>query len=90
MDIDVKHIAKLAKLRFSDDEATSLEQQMNKIAVMMANLPEIHGEFEANPNMAANFRIDKAYSECSRDDLLACAPVKQSGCYVVPKTVKGE
>ena len=90
MDIDVRRIAKLSKLRFSDDEIIALEQQMIKIVAMAENLPQTHGELEANEFTTTIFRKDKVYSECNREELLACAPVKQSGCYVVPKTVKGE
>ena len=90
MDVDIKHIAKLAKLRFSDDEVAVIEQQMSKIVAMVDDLPKLEGELEMNTLATEIFRKDKAYSEHNRDELLACAPVKQSGCYVVPKTMKGE
>ena len=90
MQIDVKHIAKLAKLHFSDEEAAMLEDQMSRIVAMVENLPELSGELEPDSSAVTTFRPDKPASGLSRDALLANAPVKQAGCFVVPKTVKGE
>ena len=90
MQIDVKHTAKLAKLRFSDEEAAALEVQMSKIVAMVENLPELDGELEPDSSQATVFRADEPAAYLSRDALLANAPVKQAGCFVVPKAVKGE
>ena len=90
MEIDVKHIAKLAKLRFSDDETAMLEKQMDRIVAMVENLPELEGQLVPDSSGSAAFRADKPAQAFTRDELLANAPVKQAGCFVVPKTVKGE
>ena len=90
MEIDVMHIAKLAKLRFSDDESAMLEEQMGGIIAMIGNLPEIEGEPAYTISGITQLRADKPAQELSRDELLANAPAKQAGCFVVPKTLKGE
>ena len=90
MQIDVKHIAKLAKLRFGDEEAAMLEGQMSSIVAMVENLPELDGELAYDFSKITTFRADEPAAHLSRDQLLANAPVKQAGCFVVPKTVKGE
>ena len=90
MQIDVKHTAMLAKLRFSDEELAMLEDQMSRIVAMVENLPELDGELTPDSSKATAFRADRPAAYLSRDELLANTPVKQAGCFVVPKTVKGE
>ncbi|MBQ8725157.1 MAG: aspartyl/glutamyl-tRNA amidotransferase subunit C, partial [Oscillospiraceae bacterium] len=40
MKIDVKHIAGLARLRFSEEELAQLEKEMISLAEMVRNLPD--------------------------------------------------
>ena len=41
MKFDVQHIAKLAMLKFTDEEAAEFEKEFESIVGMVENLPEI-------------------------------------------------
>lgn len=88
MKIDVRHIAKLAKLQLDDDKIPVFEKQMEDILGMVENLPKITGEsFAVDPDNVMTLRQDEVLPSLSRDDVLKNAPQKQAGCIVVPKTV---
>lgn len=88
MQIDVRHIAKLAKLRLDEDKVPTFERQMQDILGMVENLPAITDEsILADPENAMELRPDVVGDSLSRDELLKNAPQKQAGCIVVPKTV---
>ena len=44
MEIDIKHIAKLARLRIEDDEMEEVQKKMLSVLEMVENLPEITGK----------------------------------------------
>lgn len=88
MEIDVKHIAKLAMLRFSDDEVSAFEKEFEGIVKMVENLPNIESAstlLEADNLMT--LREDKVVPSYPRDELMQNVPVKSNGSIVVPKTV---
>lgn len=90
MKIDIKHVAKLARLRIEDEKLAKFEKDMETIVDMVDNMPDIEGTLnlldEENP-MA--LREDKAVTDkFRREELLANAPEVQAGCLVVPKTVE--
>lgn len=88
MKIDVRHIAKLAKLRLDEDKVPMFERQMEDILGMVEGLPEIPaGEKQADPDNKMELRPDIVGSSLTRDEVLQGAPQKQAGCIVVPKTV---
>ena len=41
MNIDIKHIAKLARLRIDDEELKKFENDMQGIVDMVENLPDV-------------------------------------------------
>ncbi|MCM1166830.1 MAG: Asp-tRNA(Asn)/Glu-tRNA(Gln) amidotransferase subunit GatC [Lachnospiraceae bacterium] len=95
MAIDVKHLAKLARLRIEDDKLEKFERDMESIVAMVEQLPEVSGDasgldpehpmkLREDVEGAGNSRSDKL----SRNELLANAPKMQAGCVVVPKTVE--
>lgn len=89
MKIDIKHVAKLARLRLEDDQVEKFEQQMLSILEMVANLPEITGSDDGlDPSNPMILRKDVVTPSMDREDLLRIAPASQSGCILVPKIVE--
>ena len=89
MNIDIKHIAKLARLRISDEEMETFENQMQSIVDMVEKLPDIKDELVLDKDNPMILREDKAVRDkFTRDELMANAPQVQAGCLVVPKTVE--
>ncbi len=89
MNIDIKHIAKLARLRISDEEMGTFENQMQSIVDMVEKLPDIKDELVLDKDNPMILREDKAVRDkFTRDELMANAPQVQAGCLVVPKTVE--
>lgn len=66
MEIDIKHIAKLARLRIEDDEMEEVQKKMLSVLEMVENLPEITGKSSGldreNPMGTAQGR-GKAFDE---------------------------
>lgn len=90
MKIDIRHIAKLSRLRIEDDKLEKFEKDMETIVGMVDNMPDVDGTLdlidEENP---MTLREDKAVTDkFRREELLANAPDVQAGCLVVPKTVE--
>ena len=86
--IDLKHIAKLARLRIDDSELKRYESEMTDIINMVNSLPEINEELCLDPDQAMILREDKLSDDkISRDEMLSNAPKVVAGCVVVPKIV---
>lgn len=89
MNIDIKHIAKLARLHIEDDQLEKFESEMQNIVNMVENLPDIKDELTLDENNPMILRKDKAVTDkCTRQELMANAPQVKAGCLVVPKTVE--
>lgn len=89
MNIDIKHIAKLARLKISDDELSKFEREMQNIVNMVENLPDIDDELVLDEKNPMILRKDKAVTDkYTRQELMANAPQVKAGCLVVPKTVE--
>ena len=89
MNIDIKHIAKLARLKISDDELSKFEGEMQNIVNMVENLPDIDDELVLDEKNPMILREDKAVTDkYTRQELMANAPQVKAGCLVVPKTVE--
>lgn len=88
MNIDVRHIAKLACLKVEEDELVKIQQDMQSLITMVERLPEINDESVIEIKNAMVLRGDEA-SVCSisKEELLSNAPETESGCFAVPKTV---
>ncbi len=88
MEIDIRHIAKLSRLKISDDELSGYEKEMGDIIAMVEAMPEISDELTVDPDNAMNLRQDEITPQkFSRDEILKNAPKTVAGCVVVPKTV---
>lgn len=90
MSIDVKHLAKLARLRIEDDKLAKFEKDMESIVTMVEQLPDVSGDaWNLDPNHPMKLREDtEGTDKLPRAELLANAPQMQAGCVVVPKTVE--
>ncbi|MGN0601331.1 MAG: Asp-tRNA(Asn)/Glu-tRNA(Gln) amidotransferase subunit GatC [Oscillospiraceae bacterium] len=89
MNIDIKHIAKLSRLRIEDDKLEEFETQMQNIVNMVENLPDIEDELVLDEKNPMILREDKAVTDkYTRQELMANAPQVKAGCLVVPKTVE--
>lgn len=88
MDIDIRHIAKLSRLRIDDSELEGYEKEMADIIAMVEAMPDIHDELTVDPSEAMALRKDElGDKKFSRDEILKNAPKTVAGCVVVPKTV---
>ncbi|MGN0595481.1 MAG: Asp-tRNA(Asn)/Glu-tRNA(Gln) amidotransferase subunit GatC [Hominimerdicola sp.] len=89
MNIDIKHIAKLSRLRIDDDQLDHFESQMQNIVNMVEQLPDIDDEMVLDANNPMKLREDVAVqNKFSRQELMQNAPQVKAGCLVVPKTVE--
>lgn len=89
MSIDIKHIAKLSRLRIEEDKLEKFEKDMESIVAMVDKLPDIKDELNLDSSNPMTLRKDKAVlNKFTRDELIANAPEVQAGCLVVPKTVE--
>ena len=89
MNIDIKHIAKLARLRIEDDQLDKFESEMQNIVGMVEKLPDIQDEMTLDPDNPMILRKDVAVQDkVTRQELMQNAPQVKAGCLVVPKTVE--
>ena len=89
MNIDIKHIAKLARLRIEDDQLDKFESEMDNIVGMVEKLPDIQDEMTLDPDNPMILRKDVAVQDkFTRQELMQNAPQVKAGCLVVPKTVE--
>lgn len=88
MNIDIKHIAKLSRLRIEDDKIEKFEKDMQSIVNMVEQLPDIDDTLTLDINNAMKLREDvEVTDKYTRDQLMKNAPQVQAGCLVVPKIV---
>lgn len=89
MNIDIKHIAKLARLRIEYDQLDKFESEMQNIVGMVEKLPDIQDEMTLDPDNPMILRKDVAVQDkFTRQELMQNAPQVKAGCLVVPKTVE--
>ena len=87
MNIDIKHIAKLARLRIEDDQLDKFESEMENIVGMVEKLPDIQDEMTLDHDNPMILRKDVAVQDkFTRQELMQNAPQVKAGCLVVPKT----
>ncbi|MDD6237322.1 MAG: Asp-tRNA(Asn)/Glu-tRNA(Gln) amidotransferase subunit GatC [Clostridiales bacterium] len=89
MEIDIKKLAKLARLKIDENQIAGFEKDMTGIIGMVENLPEISGDGTLiDPANPMKMREDVAESNYKRDELMKNAPQTQAGCVVVPRVVE--
>jgi aspartyl-tRNA(Asn)/glutamyl-tRNA(Gln) amidotransferase subunit C len=90
----VRHVARLAALELTEDEAHALCDELGAILDYMATLEalDVSGvEPTFHPlRMAAALRADRLQPSLSREQALAAAPESAEGAFAVPKVLEGE
>ena len=82
MNIDIKHIAKLARLRIEDDQLDKFESEMQNIVGMVEKLPDIQDEMTLDPDNPMILRKDVAVQDkFTRQELMQNAPQVKAVSY---------
>ncbi len=88
---DVEYIARLARLRFNDEELESYTAELNEILNYMEKLNELNTETVeplSHPIENVNvFRDDKLIVSIDRADALKNAPSRDEEFFKVPKVI---
>ena len=94
IEIDIAHVARLARLALSEDELESYRAQLGLILEHAARVQSLEGEPHveaAHPLGLANaFRDDELRPSLDRDEVLAQAPEVIDGHFVVPPALEIE
>jgi aspartyl-tRNA(Asn)/glutamyl-tRNA(Gln) amidotransferase subunit C len=94
VEIDIAHVARLARLDLSVEELEAYKSQLGLILDHAARVQTL--EAGANPESAhplglSNiFRDDVVLPSLDRDEVLAVAPDTSEGYFVVPPAMEGE
>ena len=86
---DVKHVAKLAELDFSDSEVEKITPQLDKILGHVANISKVDTAAVSPTSHTLEiknvFREDTVRESLSKEDALLNAPEEMDGGFKVPK-----
>jgi len=92
MEIDVRKVAMLSRIRLTDDEAAELGPQLSSILGYVEQLSAVDTDGikpTAHPHDAAMpLRANVVTNGNRREELQAPAPKTESGLYVVPKVIE--
>jgi aspartyl-tRNA(Asn)/glutamyl-tRNA(Gln) amidotransferase subunit C len=88
---DVEKIAKLAKLKFSEDEKEKLTEELAQIIAYIEKLNELDLENVAPTSQVLDLknvmRDDEVRSGLSQEEALMNAPARHGGFFSVPKVI---
>lgn len=89
---EVKHVAHLARLEFSEEELEQFTDQLAQILTYVAKLNELDTS-QVEPTYHALrltnvFREDEVKASIPTEEALANAPEREDGFFVVPKVIK--
>jgi aspartyl-tRNA(Asn)/glutamyl-tRNA(Gln) amidotransferase subunit C len=88
---EVRHVARLARLEFSEGEEERLTGQMNDLLVYMEKLGELDTAGLTPMSHAIElrnvFRTDSVRTSLDRGQSLANAPATDGASFVVPKII---
>lgn len=89
MEINIKHIAKLAKLSIPQEKEEKFTKEMESIIKMVENLPELSDSGALiDLDNTMELREDVVIPSSPRSEMLMNAPQTAAGCIVVPKVVE--
>ena len=92
VEIDIAHVARLARLGLTDSELESYRDQLSVILEHAARVQELEGEPEVNvthPLGVVNaFRPDEVRTSLDREEVLEQAPQAKDGFFVVPPALE--
>ena len=83
---DIKHLANLSALEFSDDELESFKKDFNNILSFVDTISkaDVDGEIEYSPIDVEELRDDIAVESFPQEKILMNAPKQKMGCFAVP------
>jgi aspartyl-tRNA(Asn)/glutamyl-tRNA(Gln) amidotransferase subunit C len=91
-ELDVAYVAKLARLRLSDDETRVFQEQLARVLEYADKLREVDvSAVEAAAHSVPMFdvvREDEARDWFTAEEALANAPRQANGLFIVPKVVE--
>ena len=91
-DEDVKYVANLARLQLTDQEASDLKKDMNRILDHMEKLGELDTDgvqpLEHVTEQNVRFRKDRASDPLPHEDALKNAPDADSDYFRVPRVIE--
>lgn len=91
-DADVKHIAKLARIRLSAEELPHYANEINGILKWIAQLAEVDTKGVAPlasvSEQVLPWRADVVSDGNQQEDVLKNAPMQNYGCFAVPKVIE--
>ena len=94
VDIDIEHVAKLARLALSPDELARFKEQLGVILEHAERVTEVAADDvppTAHPVPTANvFRRDEPRPGLDREEALANAPEREDDRFKVPRIVEAE
>lgn len=93
IDIDIAHVARLARLALGDDDLEQYRRQLGVIldhAAKVQSLDTTSVKPTAHPLGFVNaFRPDEVSPSLDRDEVLSQAPAARDGYFVVPPALEG-
>ncbi|CAN5866028.1 MAG: Asp-tRNA(Asn)/Glu-tRNA(Gln) amidotransferase subunit GatC [Acidimicrobiia bacterium] len=93
VEIDIAHVARLARLALSEEELSTYRSQLGVIlehAAKVQSVPTEGLEPTAHPlGLLNGFREDLVRPSLDRDEVLAAAPDSADGYFVVPPALEG-
>ncbi|HLF60633.1 MAG TPA: Asp-tRNA(Asn)/Glu-tRNA(Gln) amidotransferase subunit GatC [Acidimicrobiia bacterium] len=94
VEIDIEHVARLARLDLSAEELEGYKDQLGLILEHAARVQSLDAEphaENAHPlGLFNSFRDDVVLPSLDRDEVLAAAPETAEGYFVVPPAMEGE
>lgn len=94
VDIDIAHVARLARLDLSAEELEGYKTQLSAILDHAALVQRLEGDPQsesAHPLGLVNvFRDDELRESLDREEVLAQAPDSEDGYFIVPPAMESE
>lgn len=88
MDLNIRHIAKLARLKLPEEKVEKFEKEMIGIVEMVENLPPLDASGTlVDPSNSMDLRPDEPAASYPRDKMLQNVPHAAAGCIKLPKIV---
>ncbi|MGM9552309.1 MAG: Asp-tRNA(Asn)/Glu-tRNA(Gln) amidotransferase subunit GatC [Clostridia bacterium] len=86
-DLDVKKIANLAKLEFSEDEIENMKKVFSGMKDLLSIMDEINVKDSLPDRDFCDLRADKEEKSLPKSDVLKNAPESSEGYFTVPRIV---
>ncbi len=92
VEIDIAHVARLARLDLSEEELETYRNQLGVILDHAARVQALEGDPEVesahNLGLEGVYRDDVVQPSLDRDEVLAAAPDSRDGYFVVPPALE--